>query len=320
MASDAVQEAIPLVSRGFPDLRFREFSFGSWIGLSRHVCCEVCREDMGELEVWPVTGRCGHSICILCYRKSDDTTRKERWPCPVPGCEDPSSFDKNDHRKSFTLVRSIVRMDEIEYNAGLHLKRAHADYVNDMYTIRQEHKKNLDVLQEKMKDSEQEMDVLRETIFRLKLDLDGKEKKMNLMEERMMRCKHCSEYSVSSTDAYLVGRKVNAYGGVKVKQTGNSQPSSEPSSSDSSISVRHLSRQKACRGKMAAKTNMKPIETSSSSSNSTSSIQKWSRRKATKRSPKALASLAANRNSPNEQKKKSLDLSSESESSDAEFH
>ena len=230
-------------TRGFPDLRFRNFSFDAWLGLSRHVNCELCHEAMGELVVWPITGRCGHSICSLCYYKVDKLQRSDRWPCPIPGCEDESSFDKKDHRKSFTLIRAMVRMEEIEYWAGLHLKRAHADYVNDIASLlkkqREEkealvskHQEEVSVLQQQLKESEEEVEVLQEGFDRLRDDLTLKGHKLNRLEERCSSCQVCgSKSDDSSADSCPVGKD------IQVRRFLRSDQRRESSSSDSSTSA-----------------------------------------------------------------------------------
>ena len=128
-------DATPM-TKGFPDLRGAKFSFAYWLGMSVNVNCQVCCLPMTEFVWYPVTGRCGHTVCGLCFRKCDANAKDAIWSCPVKGCIDEKSFQTDRTGKNWSMACAIVKWEDIEYTTGLHIKRANADYVNDILKCR----------------------------------------------------------------------------------------------------------------------------------------------------------------------------------------
>ena len=128
-------DATPM-TKGFPDLRGAKFSFAYWLGMSVNVNCQVCCLPMTEFVRYPVTGRCRHTVCGLCFRKCDANAKDSIWSCPVKGCIDEKSFQTDRTGKNWSMACAIVKWEDIEYTTGLHIKRANADYVNDILKCR----------------------------------------------------------------------------------------------------------------------------------------------------------------------------------------
>ena len=61
---------VPLFPNGLPDMT-NMFSFSVWLGKLRNVFCEVCMVALAEFGYYPITGRCGHTICGSCHRKHE---------------------------------------------------------------------------------------------------------------------------------------------------------------------------------------------------------------------------------------------------------
>jgi hypothetical protein len=106
------------------------FSFSDWLGVSGKVQCDSCQSPLKEFVQYPITGRCGHTICGQCYQSCEEFCRNPFLPCPVRNCSDSlrHAFDKIKHKKSFTVARAVATWDDIEENTGSRLRRANTEY------------------------------------------------------------------------------------------------------------------------------------------------------------------------------------------------
>jgi hypothetical protein len=105
-----------------------DFSFSEWLGVSSKVQCDSCQFPLKEFVQYPITGRCGHTICGQCYRYCEEFCRNPLLPCPVRRCSDRHAFDKINHKKSFTVATAIATWEDIEESTGSRLRRANKEY------------------------------------------------------------------------------------------------------------------------------------------------------------------------------------------------
>ena len=121
---------------GFPDLRNRDFSMASWTGITPPFQCECCSQCMHPYVLYPMTGACGCTICGECFHSNAASNSGPVFDCPVEGCDVKASFKKDHTRKNMAFLRAIACYNEMEESAGRLLKRAHADYVNEVAELK----------------------------------------------------------------------------------------------------------------------------------------------------------------------------------------
>jgi len=128
-----------------------EFNLKEWLGTGTEEGSELCQTCGLEFSVvlYPVVGRCGHSLCKDCYRYNvvnDFTQYGNLRKCPIPRCQVPGSFHREGIVKNLTFMHAIEKWENIETEIGRKLRCVSVDHHNEkvllqnkIYALKKDH-------------------------------------------------------------------------------------------------------------------------------------------------------------------------------------
>ena len=165
------------------------YSLEADLGISPHVLCIKCALPMDRQRRWPMTGRCGHTVCCDCHQTYVlfAPTNDGLWqPCPMGGCREEHAFE-TEGKTTVLISDAIEKLREIEYSVGCHLldSEVEARHRKQMAKVKEECRLELHELRETLKDKEDEVEKLQWTI-------DGMKEYADSLHERIFK-KHEQE-------------------------------------------------------------------------------------------------------------------------------
>ena len=98
----------------------RLFNLKHHLGISSQMTCCVCSFPFDREVRWPITGRCGHTICAGCHQEHvvSKTPNDGQWqPCPTGGCRYNQSFEI-EPSPTVMVLEVGQRLAEIESGVG----------------------------------------------------------------------------------------------------------------------------------------------------------------------------------------------------------
>ena len=174
------------------------------------VNCPVCHDLLTPIN-YPITGRCGHSICLRCFNnKIYDpfllNGKKEWVPCPLERCEWRESFWRLDFEKNKVFTRILGGLIDLEHQTGTKVKEMVTELQaskNETKKLREETASEIAKLKVQLKYQKQENIHLRQDLKSKKLALDTKTKQLQNYRRRSLRrrAKHGGTDSVSSSSS-----------------------------------------------------------------------------------------------------------------------